>query len=287
VTTRLADAIGASRVIVSPQYFEAMDIPILEGRALSDLDRVSQQRVVVISKTLARQLWPSTTAVDREIEFGTIRGWNRVVVVGVAADVRSRVLDRPALEVYVPSGRGGLPISTFVLKQSVAAALTNEQLRAALADVDREVVLDRVQTTRAIVDGVIAPARLLSTAMTMLGATGLLLLTLGIFGAAARLLGSARQEVAVRQAVGATPFKAARAPLRVLMMALVLGALMGAAVAPAGIGVLSSMGVAERGGAWLSLAVATASVAVAAALAVGVNIRRATALPPAELLRSQ
>jgi predicted permease len=287
VATSAAEAIGASRVIVSAEYFDVMGISIEEGRALDEFDRESRQPVVVISRTLARMVWGDESAVGREIEVGNLRGWIRHLVVGVAEDVRSRVLDRPALEVYVPHGRGGLPLSTVVLRHSASVATNDTVLRSALGEVDGDLVLERSLTMRDMVDRVLAPTRLLSTAMTLLGATGLVLLALGIFGAAAAMLRVARREVGIRQAVGAAPLRAARAPLRSLTTALTLGVLAGAVLAPAGVGLLASMGVAERGGVWTAVVVASASVVGAAGVAIGLNLRRATRVPPAELLRCE
>jgi hypothetical protein len=285
VATSAAEAIGASRVIVSAEYFDVMDISIEEGRALSEFDRGSGHRVAVITRSLSRMLFGDQTAVGREIELGSIRGWDRHLVVGVAGDVRSRVLDRPALEVYVPDGPRGSPFGSVVLKHAAGATMTGALLRGALRAADPDLVLARSQTTGEVVDGVLAPSRLLSTAMTMLGATGLTLLALGIFGTAATMLRVARRETAIRQAVGATPFRAARAPLRSLATALTLGMLGGATLAPGGVGLLAAMGAASVD-LWMPLSVAAASVATAAGVAMGISIRQTSATSPAEMLRS-
>jgi hypothetical protein len=137
------------------------------------------------------------------------------------------------------------------------------------------------------VDRVLAPSRLLSTAMTLLAATGLVLLALGIFGAAATILEAARREVAIRQAIGASPIRAARAPLGALLTALAIGTLAGVVAAPGGVGVLAAMGVADRGGLLAVLSGSAALVIGAAGIAIGLNIRRATGVSPAELLRSE
>ncbi len=186
----------------------------------------------------------------------------------------------------MPRGQGGLPLGSFVLRHAAGAAPTDALLRRALRDIDPDVVLERSQTTRALVDGVLAPARLLSTAMTMLGATGLMLLALGIFGAAATTLRVARREVGIRQAIGATPLGAARAPLRSLLTALGAGALAGAIAAPGAVSVLAAMGVADRARDGRCVGRSCRGGRAGGRLAIGINIRRATAVSPAELLRT-
>jgi putative ABC transport system permease protein len=282
------ETIVASRVIVTPRYFQASGIQMLDGRSFTDFDADAATPQAIVTRGLAQALWGDERGVGRELEFYTLsKGWQRAVVVGVTADLRTRVIDRPSLEVYLPHGTGGLPLGSFVVRHDRAPVVSEATLRAALQAVDPDVVLERVQTTRAVVDRVLAPSRLLSTAMSLLGVTGLVLLALGIFGAAATVLRVARREVAIRQAVGATPFRAAHAPLRSLLVALTIGTVAGAAMAPASIRVLASMGVAEEGGLPGVISMAAAAVVGAAGVAILMNIRRATTESPAELLRAE
>ena len=159
-------------------------------------------------------------------------------------------------------------------------------VRGALREVDSDLAASRVETTRAIVDRVLAPSRLLSTAVNLLGTIGLILLALGIFGAAATTLRIARREVAIRQAIGATPFAAAQAPLRSLVIAIALGAIVGSGVAPGALRLLEVLGVADSSGVWVALGGGAMAVVAAAAAAIAVTIRPAMKLPPAELLRT-
>jgi putative ABC transport system permease protein len=182
-------AVGAARMIVTPAYFTAMDIAVVDGRAFMESDRDATPPAVIVSRSLARTLWGDASPVGKPIEAFTLgQQWQRSQVIGVAADVRSRVIDRLALEMYASHGRLGQPLSSYVMKHAAGRPVTNAMVRAALGQVDPDLALDGVQTTRGIVDRVLAPSRLLSTAMSMLGATGLTLLAVGIFGAAATTL---------------------------------------------------------------------------------------------------
>jgi predicted permease len=286
-TTDPNAATGASRVIVTPGYFDAMSIALLDGRGFTDTDRTAAVRPVIVSRGLARQLWGDRSPVGKTLESFTLSlGWQPSLVVGVVEDVRSRVIDRPALEVYVPHGRGGLPLSSYVVKHPADRTVTDAMIRAALHAIDPDLAVSRVHTTRAVVDRVLAPSRLLSTAMNMLGATGLILLALGIFGLAATTLGVARREVAIRQAIGATPFRAAREPLGAIIVSLLLGAAAGAVTAPAALQLLAAMGIADPTSVWPALVGGATAVLAAATLAVVLTIKPAMRASPAELLRS-
>ena len=281
-------AIGASRVIVTPRYFDAMGIALVAGRAFTDFDRSSSQRAAIISRSLARLLWGEASPLGKQIESYTLSGgWQPHLIVGVAADVRSRVIERLALEMYVPHGRGGLPLGSYVVKHDRSRPIAEAELRAALRGVDPDLVLERAQTTKAVLDTVLAPARLLTTAMSVLGATGLTLLALGILGAAAARLRAARREVAVRQAVGATPFIAAGAPLRSLALGLVAGIAVGTALTPIALQAVVTIGVAEVSDVAGALLVAGAAVIGAVTLAVALTLAPAMKASPAELLRAE
>jgi putative ABC transport system permease protein len=287
VATNPDRAVGASRVIVTPRYFEAMGISILDGRGFTETDRTASERHAIVSRGLARAMWGDPSPVGKQFEsFSLSAGWQPALVVGVAEDVRSRVIDRPALEVYMPYGRGGLSLSSYVVRHPADRVVTEAMIRGALGEVDPDLAVSRVQTARAVVDRVLAPSRLLSTAMNMLGVTGVILLALGIFGAAATVLRGARREVAIRQAIGATPFVAARAPLRSLVLAVSGGTLIGSIAAPGALQLLASIGVADSAGLWMALGGGALTVAAAAGVAIAVTVRPAMRASPAELLRT-
>jgi hypothetical protein len=147
VATNPDAAMSASRVIVTPRYFESMGIAIFDGRAFTETDRTSSQRVAVVSHSLARAMWGATSPVGRQIESFTLSGgWQPSLVVGVAEDVRSRVIERAALEVYVPHGRGGLPLSSYVVRHPSDRVVTDAMVRSALGGVDPDLAVSRVQT---------------------------------------------------------------------------------------------------------------------------------------------
>ena len=93
--------------------------------------------------------------------------------------------------------------------------------------------------------------------------------------------------MAIRQAIGATPLLAARAPLRSILGALAIGIAAGVLLAPGALGVLVSLGVAKTAGVSTTLALAGIAVIAASALAIGLTLRSAVKVSPAELLRAE
>lgn len=166
-------------------------------------------------------------ATNRQSESGwrhSVSGekWRASLVVGVASDARYRGLERPSMEVYVPHQQSTTGLGSFVIGTSTHPP-SDTMIRQALLRVEPELAIEKTQTTDQLMHSVLSPARLLATLTSLLSAAGVLLLALGIFGAAAVALRTAWPEIAVRQAIGAKPFEAARAPLAVLARALAIG----------------------------------------------------------------
>jgi hypothetical protein len=222
-------------------------------------------------------------AIGQSLDTFTLStGWRPRRIVGVAADARYRGLERPSMEVYVPHTQAPTPLGSLVIASS--APIAAGDVRRALQRVDPDVAIERLQATSDVRDSVLAPARLLASMVSTLGGAGLLLLTMGMFGAAAAALRSAWTEIGVRQAIGARPLQAAQAPLRTLTRALCAGVAAGVALTPVVLSAAAAAGLStdER---LRPIAIAAVLVTIAAAAAVAPSLWRAVRVPPAELLR--
>ena len=277
---------GAYRVIVTPSYFDVLGVQFVEGRGFTDADRADTVPVVIVSQTLARVLFGDERAVGRQLETFTLsEQWRAQTVVGVTADARYRGVELPSMEVYVPLTQGPPAIGSFVVRGRSEVALTDGLIRAALQEVEPEIALDGVQTTGRLLQVVLSPARLLTTLVAMLGGVGLTLLALGIFAAAAAAVESARSEIAVRQALGAMPLRAARAPLVTLTRALAAGIALGLLLTPLVLSAAALLGLEANESLAPPLVGATAAALAAAGLATAPALWRAARTPPADLLR--
>jgi hypothetical protein len=259
---------------------------IAEGRGFTGFDRSDTEPVAVISRTLARALFGTAPVVGQRIEtFSLGEKWKSRTIVGIAADAKYRGLERPSMEVYLPSAQSPGELSTFVIASEPSAVISAAEVRQSLQRVEPEIAIERIQTTGELMQSVLSPARLLALLMSLLGAAGLLLLTLGIFGAVATALRAAWQEIAVRQAVGAMPFQAARAPLRMLGRALALGMILGLFLTPVALAAAEALGLHTSDGIVVPLIAGVAAVVGAAGIACGPPLVKAVRTSPAELLR--
>jgi putative ABC transport system permease protein len=280
------EATAASRVVVTADYFAALGQPIVAGRAFDGRDRDDSETVAVISETLARTLWGNEPAIGKRVETFTLsEKWRARLVIGVAGDAKYRGLERPSMELYVPHTQSAAELGSFVIATPSPVGPTRALLHEALRDVDPEIAIERVQTTSDLVQGVLSPARLLAVVTGALGSAGLLLLALGIFGAVVGALRGALTEIAIRQALGAMPFAAARAPLGILARAVLAGTFLGLALTPALLGATAALGLTLGDGAAVPLALGGCAVLGAAVVASGPSVWRASRSSPADLLR--
>jgi len=269
--------------VVSAGYFSLVEIPILRGRTfteaeVSDAQRESGSRPVIVSEATARNFWPGADPIGRALRHGE----NTLHVVGVAADVQVMTIGHvPPYYVYFP-GQGGL----LFFKSRTDLGATMSSVRAAVRALDPGLVVDVLP-----LESTLGYWRGLSRTVTGIGAglgiLALLLAAVGIYGVVSYSVRKRYREIGIRIALGAGAGIVLRTVLRQTMRPVVIGAVIGAAGATAVSSILSSVlfgvspadPIALGGGALLVLAVATGAGVIAA--------RPATQADPTTVLRTE
>ena len=201
---------------ISPGFFDAMQIPVLKGRAIDAEDRRGGRRVIVISQALADRAFAGRDPIGARMRVGQGNDdWREIV--GVAGNIKQTSLDEaPRAQVYEPYLQHPY-FSTFSLvvrtKSSDPAAVAPD-LRGILRTMDPELPLARVRTLEQMVAGTIRGQRFSTTLIGLFGAAALLLAAVGVYGVIAYTVGLRRQEFAIRIAHGARPRDIARLVLR-------------------------------------------------------------------------
>jgi putative ABC transport system permease protein len=104
----------ASKVAVSADYFRALGIPLLQGRAFNEHDTANSPGVLIISESLAHQLWPNESALGKRLDIG-FPGETWREVVGIVGDVKQWGLNAPlASAVYEPYAQVSDQLRWFV-----------------------------------------------------------------------------------------------------------------------------------------------------------------------------
>jgi len=277
---------------VSSNYFQTLGIPLVGGRDFTDQDAASAPSVVVISRSLAVRFWPGQNPLGKRLKLG-MPGSTWATVVGVANDVKHIGLEFDTqATVYlsylqVPEPMLSLVESNMTLALRSAASPTNltAKVREALASLDADVPLSRVQTMSEIVETSLSSWRL---NLMLLGSFALLALALavvGLYGVLAHSVSRRTREIGIRMALGADRLAVLRLVLGEGLRLILAGAAIGLGAALALGRVLSSLLYGIQANDPVTFAGVTALLTVVALIACYVPAYRATRVSPMAALR--
>jgi len=189
---------------VSEGYFEAIGMPMIQGRAFTSTDGVGAPWVVVINQAMARAFWGTENPVGQRLRFGG-RDWRTII--GVVGDVRHESLDSDAKpELYVPFAQAPPPeyLAMVVVRTTVDAAAMGRTLRNTVSEMDRSVPLDGVRTIDQIVSQSVNQPRFRTVLLVMFSTLALVMASIGVYGATSYTARQRTREFGLYMAMGAT-----------------------------------------------------------------------------------
>jgi predicted permease len=193
--------------VVGDEYFETMGIRLRSGRAFDTHDRRGSAQVAIVSEHAARLLGVESEAVGRRIRFaGSPGDWRTIV--GVAADTRYRAIREAAPTVYLPLAQFSevlTLITTVAVRTDRGPAAVIPSIRAAVVETDPDVTVLQAAALRDLVDDQFAAPQLNAVLICVFAAGAALLAAVGLYSVLSSLVGARRRELAIRQAIGATP----------------------------------------------------------------------------------
>lgn len=268
---------------VTPGYFDAVDVPILRGRGITDADGPDDEPVVVIHAAAAERFFAGREPIGAQVSFwGTPR-----TIVGVVGNERLHGLAEatpPALYApldQVPSPTGVLLVRTTGDPMALAGAV-----RAAVREQDPALALYGVEPLEETVAASIARERFTTLLLTMFAALAMVLSAIGVYGLLAFVVAQRKAELGIRLALGARPRALVGLVIGHAARLAFVGVALGIAGALAGGQLLRGLlyGVAATDA--RSLAIAAVAMLAVALLASLAPARRAVTGDPVQALRA-
>lgn len=199
--------------VVTSGYFQAMRIPLLEGREIQESDLANSQPVVVVSKAMAKQFWPNESAIGHHLKLTFFPDKERTVV-GVVGDVKQTGLDSTAgiATLYWPVAQVGdsaqgpwrpyglsLVVRTANAPQKLAPSVTS-----AIAQINSSIPVDNVMTLDDFIGSTLTQPSFNMQLLAIFGLLALILCSIGIYSVLAYSVKRRMREIGLRLAFGAS-----------------------------------------------------------------------------------
>ena len=219
----------ALAAFIAFDYFQAMDIPLLEGRHFRDdeLRDDGYGPIVILNQSAASLLFPNRSAVGQRLNIGASE--RRIYeVIGVVKDTRDvRLEEKPQPRLYWHYAFGGAQV---VVRSSTPARVLMPMMRDVVKQTDTRVQIGSMRTMTDIVASTVAERRFLMVLVAAYALIALGVATVGIFGVAAYQVAQRTNEFGVRLALGATPGRLLRLVLLQAARVASIGLLTGLAI---------------------------------------------------------
>ena len=278
----------SSWITVTRDYFAALGVPLLDGRAFSPGDTGSAPPVVVVSRAWASHYFPGEPVLGQQMIEGGCTDCPRTTIVGVVGDVRYDGLTMPGEAIYGPmeEGNWGRTVHLFIRTRHIGTDAL-PATRTALLGFDPGVSVDQAESMRDVFNESITQPRHLMTLLGGFAVAALVLAAVGIFGLLSYVVAARRREIGVRMALGADRRAVVRMIVRGGLWYAAVGATIGLAVALVGTRWLAEtlFGVGPTDPA--TFLAATLALLGVALIACWLPARRAAAIDPVRALRSE
>lgn len=191
--------------IVSPKYFDALRIPIKNGRAFTSADREAGERVAIISESLAARYFKGESPIGRRLKIQTVKSdW--ITIAGISGDIIDDwFANRNTPTIYIPQAQTPTHSINLVARTAGDPASLEADVRRALTAVDPNLPAFSIRTMNEALKERTTGLRFIGGLMASFGIIALVLAAIGIYSVMAFYVSLRRKEMGLRLALGATP----------------------------------------------------------------------------------
>ncbi len=274
------------RAQVASDYFRTIGATLAAGREFSDHDQADQPQVVVVNEAAAELLWPGRNPLGRRISGRAPTVWREVV--GVVKNIKVMTVgEKPTPQIFFPLYQSFDSPIVVIARTTGNPATLSATMRSTLKTLDGSMPVMSTGVLSDQVGTALFPARLAAMLLTVLGAAGLAIAAIGLYGIIAQGVVARTRELGIRIALGAPPSAVRRMVLREGMALAAIGLGVGL-----GLSALASRALAT----WLygvspydpvAFLAGPAVLAAVAAAASLIPARRATRVDPVTALRAE
>jgi predicted permease len=297
------DKCGSTWDRVSPHFLDAIGVPVLRGRGLTDQDTATSPQVAVVNQTFVKRFFPNEDPLGRRFGIDFQRYSGSFEIVGVFADFKMNnprdpvrpVFLRPLTQRFngfqepqmISAEASSLFMHTVLFNFNAPQQNVEGLIRRTLAGIDPNLTVVNLQSFEAQVAGNFNEDRLISRLTGLFGILALILASVGLYGVMSYLVARRTSEIGVRMALGATRSSVLAMVLRGALWQILIGLGLGVPAALLAGHLMASQLYGVGGADPLALVSATLVLGFCATAAGFIPARRAAAVEPMQALRTE